>query len=430
MRSRFSSAMPMPVSETVRRGCPSSHASDPHVQASALLVVADGVAYEIAQHLAQPLVAAHDGNVRLDFLFQRYPALVDIGREDIQRLLGQLGEIHLVRGELVVVDFVVIDDAGDELGETVALPDQRLRRRLRLLLVESAARNQLRIAAYGGERSIHFMGHVGDKIVFGTLRLFDEVLFLRKLAELFAHLAVALVEHVHDGLQFGITGGQFEVEGCVLRQPAHRADDVLRPEIGEQQADEEIEQQKPADRRKRVAENLPFGGSGNGDPDEIVLPVRGGKAAAVINHILAERGAAAHGISFPLGQGQAHFLPVRMVAEVLLAAVRQHVPLRVDKGDPKPGKLPGKAVRARLVQRIVVFVEQVHINFQVAARGVDEIVVEHLRRQKRIDEQHHRHDELGNPQYFFAHRASLPFPLNYAKKRIDATLPYPFAFRL
>ena len=47
----------------------------------------------------------------------------------------------------------------------------------------------------------------------------------------------------------------------------------------------------------------------------------------------------------------------------------------------------------------------------------------------RINQQHHRYDQLRNPQYFFTHFFLSPrVPRrNFSdKKRIDAHLPYPF----
>ena len=111
----------------------------------------------------------------------------------------------------------------------------------------------------------------------------------------------------------------------------------------------------------------------------------------------------AHGIAVTAGQSQPHLLPVRMVAEIGFTAVRQYVAFRIDKGDPKPGKLFGKSLHALLVDGIIVFVKQVHINFQIGLGRIDEIFIKNPRGKKGVNEQYHRHDQLGNPQYFLSH---------------------------
>ena len=124
----------------------------------------------------------------------------------------------------------------------------------------------------------------------------------------------------------------------------------------------------------------------------------------------------------PRSERFAHLFPVRMIAQLLFAAVGKDVSLRVHKGHAEPGELTGKSVRPRLIEGKIPLVEEIHVNFQLVLRRGDEIVVKDLRGQKGVNEQDHRHDELGNPEYFLSH-ADLPV---CAEKRIAATLPYPF----
>ena len=95
--------------------------------------VADGVADEVAEDLGDALLPALEEHVRLDARLEGDVPLGNGGRERLQKLVRDLGGVHLIGRQIVAVDLVVVDDGCDEIGEALALREDGLRRALRRL---------------------------------------------------------------------------------------------------------------------------------------------------------------------------------------------------------------------------------------------------------------------------------------------------------
>ncbi len=176
------------------------------VYLAAVLVILYRVAYEVAEKFVQPFVTRRYDHVVGDIAVDRDIAFLRFGRNYDERFADDRRKIDVVRRQIVVFYFAEIYYARDEVGEPFALRKNGFVRGFLLRFGHAAAVEKFGIAVYGRERGVHFVRNVRNKLVFGGARLFGRLLFGLQRLHLRPQVAVALVENVGHGLQFGAFG--------------------------------------------------------------------------------------------------------------------------------------------------------------------------------------------------------------------------------
>lgn len=145
-------------------------AHEPHGERTALFVVADAVGNHVVDDFDEPLAARHHLYALFHFLRESDLFFGNARLERRQNLGQQNGEVYLVIGQGVAVDGGKVDDAADQGRKPVALADDGARRVADTLGRHAVRRDEFGKAADAGERRVHFVRDVGDKIVLRARR--------------------------------------------------------------------------------------------------------------------------------------------------------------------------------------------------------------------------------------------------------------------
>ena len=473
-------------------------------EASSLLIVADPVGDEVVEDLDQPLAAGKDFDSLLRVQREGDVLLPQGWLEIDGELADDLGEVYLVVRQVVRIDGGKIDDGADEVREAVALADDGIGDALQFFGRDGARADQFGKAADAGERGVHLVRDVGNKVVFGArgghdvrhvgneqhvgrfpegkaeavippadpagesrglaggehcgdfgvlrkagdgLVLFipeqiarrpvderdllraaedDDAVFhavedelfdaavLPHARELGADLGVHIVHHFGEGLQLGVGSAYLFACGgrSLLRQLFHRAEDKGGGEPGDEQTDEDIDGEQEQDGGQRVDKDGKSGIRLRGEADEVGLPLPL-ERAAIIDAVIAEGSAVAHGKPFAVLQGLGDLFPPGMILHGggIRLRIAEDSAVRREKCDAHAAKLGSKSLRALLSERLALPLGgiDIHINLQLPVDRLDRLPVKHVRKEDGEQYDAEDGDEQRDEQYSLAQGKTSKF---------------------
>ena len=152
----------------------------------------------------------------------------------------------------------------------------------------------------------------------------------------------------------------------------------------DEQADENVDREQQQDGGQRVDEDRDAGIRLRGEADEVGLPLPL-EGAAIVDAVIAEGSAVAHGESFPRRQRFGDLLAGGVVLHrgSVRLRVAQNGAVGGEEGDAHPAQFGGKRLRPRAVEGVVLPLGgvHVHINLQLPVDRLDRLPVEHVRKQ-------------------------------------------------